>query len=238
MNTGDDINAENANWQFSGDTAKHFDEHIRKSVPIYDEGHDIICNIADYFLQSNSCAYELGSATGELTLKLAGKNSHKAAIKFVGIDCEMDMINEAKRKQDESTFSNVQFVHDDILTYDFSGADLIIAYYTIQFIRPRDRQKLIDKIYKSLNWGGCFLMFEKVRAPDARFQDMMTGIYNEYKVQQGYKSDEIMAKSNSLKGVLEPFSTQGNIDLLKRAGFVDYMSVSKYICFEGFMAIK
>ncbi|MEK7298654.1 MAG: methyltransferase, partial [Candidatus Margulisiibacteriota bacterium] len=41
-----------------------------------------------------------------------------------------------------------------------------------------------------------------------------------------------------LKGVLEPFSTQGNLDLLKRAGFVDVTSVMKYICFEGFLAIK
>ena len=37
---------------------------------------------------------------------------------------------------------------------------------------------------------------------------------------------------------MEPFSTQGNIDLMKRAGFVDIMPVSKWVCFEGFLAIK
>ena len=47
-----------------------------------------------------------------------------------------------------------------------------------------------------------------------------------------------MAKSNSLKGVLEPFSTSGNLSLLKRAGFKDIMTVFKYGCFEGFLAIK
>jgi tRNA (cmo5U34)-methyltransferase len=41
-----------------------------------------------------------------------------------------------------------------------------------------------------------------------------------------------------LKGVLEPFSTQGNTDLLRRAGFVDLMTVMKYVCFEGYLAIK
>jgi tRNA (cmo5U34)-methyltransferase len=35
-----------------------------------------------------------------------------------------------------------------------------------------------------------------------------------------------------------PFSTQGNIDLMKRAGFVDIMSILKYVNFEGFLAIK
>ena len=55
---------------------------------------------------------------------------------------------------------------------------------------------------------------------------------------QGYNGDEINGKSRSLKGVLEPFSTQGNLDLLQRAGFVDVMTVFKYMCFEGFLAIK
>jgi len=67
----------------------------------------------------------------------------------------------------------------------------------VQFIRPSYRQLLIDKIYKTLNWGGAFLYFEKVRAPDARFQDIMTGIYNEYKLEQGYSPDEIIQKSRS-----------------------------------------
>ena len=81
-------------------------------------------------------------------------------------------------------------------------------------------------------------MFEKVRANDARFQDMMTALYNDYKLEQGYSPEEIITKSRSLKGILEPFSTQGNIDLLKRAGFIDILTVFKHICFEGFLAIK
>ena len=81
-------------------------------------------------------------------------------------------------------------------------------------------------------------MFEKVRASDARFQDIMTSLYNEYKLTQDYSVESIFAKTRSLKGVLEPFSTQGNLDMLKRAGFVDINTIQKYICFEGFLAIK
>ncbi len=67
---------------------------------------------------------------------------------------------------------------------------------------------------------------------------MMTTIYTDFKVDQGYSSEEIIGKTRSLKGVLEPFSTQGNRDLLNRAGFVDIMTVMKYVSFEGFLAIK
>jgi tRNA (cmo5U34)-methyltransferase len=143
-------------------------------------------------------------------------------------------------KKANSTYKseNLTFINDDITTYEYEKSDLIISYYTIQFIHPKLRQKLIDKIYDSLEWGGAFVMYEKVRANDARFQDMLTNLYTEYKLDQGYSSEEIINKTKSLKGVLEPFSTQGNLDLLKRAGFVDVISIQKYMNFEGFLAIK
>jgi tRNA (cmo5U34)-methyltransferase len=105
---------------------------------------------------------------------------------------------------------------------EFGKSSLIISYYSIQFVHPRFRQEVFDRIYESLEWGGAFVLFEKVRAPDARLQDMAAQIYQQ----------------RCLKGVLEPFSTQGNLDLMKRAGFVDVMSVMKWVCFEGFLAIK
>jgi tRNA (cmo5U34)-methyltransferase len=97
---------------------------------------------------------------------------------------------------------------------------------------------LISKLYESLQWGGALILFEKVRGPDARFQDILTRLYDDYKLDQGFSAEEIISKTRSLKGVLEPFSTQGNFDLLKRAGFVDIMTVMKHLCFEGFLAIK
>ena len=126
----------------------------------------------------------------------------------------------------------------DINKVKFKKSDFITSYYTIQFIHPKFRQKLLNKLYESLNWGGALVFFEKVRSPDARFQDITTQLYNEFKIMNGYSKDEILSKTLSLKGVMEPFSTQGNIDLLKRAGFVDITTISKYICFEGFLAIK
>ena len=66
----------------------------------------------------------------------------------------------------------------------------------------------------------------------------MLKIYDEFKIQNGFKLEEIASKTRSLYGVLEPFSTNGNKQILKAAGFKDIMTISKYICFEGFLAIK
>lgn len=133
---------------------------------------------------------------------------------------------------------NIAFVHGDICDHPYDPSDLIIAYYTVQFVPPRHRQALIDRLYQSLNWGGALLLFEKVRGADARFQDIATALYTEFKLDSGYTPDEIVAKTRSLKGVLEPFSSQGNLDLLHRAGFADVMTIFKHVCFEGFLAIR
>jgi tRNA (cmo5U34)-methyltransferase len=235
---GDGLAAGNANWNFKGEVAQGFDAHVSKSVPLYYEGHQLIAGLSDFFIKNDSVCYEIGCSTGELTLTLAKHNKAKSGARFIGIDVEPDMVQQAAQKKAQAKIENVDFDVEDALQYEFESADLIVAYYTVQFVKPSQRQLLINRIYEKLNWGGAFILFEKVRANDARFQDIMTSLYNDYKLAQGYSPEEIFAKSVSLKGVLEPFSTQGNIDLLKRAGFVDIISVMKYVCFEGFLAIK
>ena len=231
---GDKIEATNANWKFSGSMVEYFETHVSKSVPLYTEGHELVAKLSDYFVKNDSLCYELGSSTGILINKLAKRHAFRDA-KFVGVEIEKDMLVKANALYQNK---NLSFICADMTTMSFEKTDLIVSYYTIQFIHPKLRQELINNIYASLNWGGAFIFYEKVRANDARFQDIMTNLYTEYKLEQGYSAEEIIAKSTSLKGVLEPFSTQGNIDLLKRAGFVDILSIQKYMNFEGFLVIK
>jgi len=235
-NVGNGLRAERANWRFSGEVARNFDSHVSKSVPLYNEGHKLVCELSDFFLKPGSLAYEIGCSTGALTEKLARHTAGKTDVRFIGVDVESDMIEIAKQRL--QVFPNVSCLADDGLQMEMEPCDLIVCYYTVQFIRPSERQKLVDKFYKHLQWGGALIMFEKVRGADARFQDMFTRMYDDFKLAQGYTPEEIVSKSRSLKGVLEPFSTQANIDMLKRAGFVDIVSIMKYICFEGFVAIK
>jgi tRNA (cmo5U34)-methyltransferase len=173
-----------------------------------------------------------------LTRKLAAR--HKKSVRWIGIDCESKMIDQATKEINDASLGDVQvdLLVDDINLFDYEPADLMLAYYTVQFVPPRLRQDLINRIYQSLNWGGAFILFEKVRGPDARFQDIFANLYSDFKLENGYSPEEILAKTRSLKGVLEPFSTQGNLDLLQRAGFVDVTTIFKWVCFEGFLCIK
>ena len=234
-NVGQGIAAENAGWSFGGEVADTFGDHVRSSIPMYDDGHELVCKLSDYFVRDDSVCYELGTSVGELLAKLARHNQAKSAT-WIGIDVEAAMVEKARENASDLLSVSVELA--DVNLFDFEKSDLIVSYYCVQFIPPKFRQQLIDRIFESLQWGGAFIWFEKVRGPDARFQDIVTTLYNDFKLENDLDAEEIVAKTRSLKGVMEPFSTEGNLGLLKRAGFVDVMTVMKYLCFEGFLAIK
>tara|TARA_B100000029_G_scaffold195241_1_gene193365 strand:- start:2312 stop:3010 length:699 start_codon:yes stop_codon:yes gene_type:complete len=229
------INLKNANWTFNKKIVKYFDEHIQSSIPLYNWTHVLGLKISDFFLPNNSKMIDLGCSTGTFIHALSDRHKDKK-INFIGIDEQQSMIDFSKKKLKGK--KNIKFFKQNINNANLKNSNFITSFYTIQFIHPSLRQKLFNKIYKSLDWGGGFLFFEKVRASDARFQDMFSQIYLEYKEDRNFTAKEIIDKSKSLKGVMEPFSSKANLELVKRAGFVDYITVYKFLCFEGFLAIK
>ena len=235
MKVDKNLFAKNSSWTFDRNVPKEFDQHIYKSVPLYHQMHWLCQELSDFYVKNDSVVYDIGCSTGTLVKKLALRHKNKKKVKFIGIDIVDKMIKHAKKK---NSFKNINFIKKNLNNYKFKKSDFIISFYTMQFIRPKERQNLINKIFKSLNWGGAFLLVEKVRSYDARSQDQMTTIYEEFKLHNGFSEREITAKKKSLKGVLEPFSTNANIQMLKRSGFKDVSSIAKFICFEGFLAIK
>ena len=222
MNSGDKILTENANWSFKGSVVKKFDGHISKSVPLYETTHELYLNLSDFFLMDKSKIIDIGCSTGTFLNKIYlrhDKNKIDKKIYYQGYDNVKEMISFAKKK---NKLNRINFYNKDIEKINFSNSAIISSFYTIQFINPKKRQLIIKVL-------GC---------PDARFQDYLTHIYNDYKLAQGYSKEEIFSKSMSLKGILEPFSTKGNTDMLKRAGFKDIIIIFKYGCFEGYLAIK
>ena len=236
MKVGNDIDAARANWSFGGNVPDKFVEHAERSIPGYHEGHDLVCRLSDFFVHEDSICYDLGTSTGQLLRKLATHNSHKIGCRWIGIDKEEDMVKVAKEYCAKT--KGIEIYCDDILRFLYEKSDFIVASYVMQFVPPRVRQEMFDLIYNNLNWGGAFILFDKVRGADARFQDILNALYTDFKLQNGFTAEEVINKALSLKSVLEPFSTQGNLDLMNRAGFVDVMTIQKNICFEGFLAIK
>ena len=166
---------------------------------------------------------------------MAKRHKLKNKVKYFGIDIVDKMISYAKKR---NKHKQIKYLNKNINNFNFQKTDFVISFYTLQFIHPKNRQSLLNKIYKKLNWGGALFLTEKVRSYDARTQDQMTTIYEEFKLFNGFSEAEITSKKKSLKGVLEPFSSKANVQMLKRAGFKDISTIAKFVSFEGFLAIK
>ena len=228
------IKSKKFNWKFDKIVTKNFDSHVSNSVPFYKISHDMVIKLSDFFLKENSRMYDLGSTTGVLLNKIEKKNKSKK-LKLIGFDNSKPMVQQARKKNKNK---NISFNHLDLKKIKLKSCDMITSLYTVQFIEPKYRQKLFNEIYNSLNWGGAFVIFEKIRGNDARFQDILTFLYFDFKSEKGLKADEILNKEISLRSVMEPFTIQANVDYLKRAGFKDIMPICQYLCFKGFLAIK
>ena len=233
---GDNIIAKEGSWVFSGDVPKKFLEHIKRSVPYYNEGHDLICKLSEFFIKDNTICYDLGCSTAALTGKLAKHHALLHHALFVGIDVEQNMIEQARK--DVASQASIELIVDNIATHPYKRSDLMVAYYTLQFIPPRFRQDVINAIYAALTPGGGFIVFEKIKDPDEKIQDMMEKLYVDFKLSQNFTPAQIAAKARSLKGVLQPLSCAENLNMLKKAGFAHTATIFKHICFEGYLAIK
>lgn len=225
-------------WSFSGKgVAGKFEKHIEKSVPFYLESHNLIISMADFFLFNGSRCYDLGSSTGNLLHKLS-QQTNKKKIDLVGIETEPEMVKFARKKNFKNKNIKISFIKNDIKNYKFKNSNLILSFYTMQFIHPSHRQKIFNKIYKTLNYGGAFIIFEKVRGNDARFDNIINSIYLDFKEKNKFNHSEILNKSKSLRGVLEPFTDDGNLGFLKRAGFIDIQTIFQFLNFKGYLCIK
>lgn len=229
------IKLKSKSWSFDNNFAKKFDAHIKKSVPCYENFRWLCYEVSDYFIKDNTNIYDLGCSTGSFISELEKRHAHKSKVRFIGIDVVKDMIKFAKKKFKKN---NILFENKDLTKINFKKSNFITSFFTIQFISQVERQKVINKIFKSLNWGGAFFFAEKIRSSDARNQEMINEVYKNWKLEQGFTLKEVNAKTESLKGVLDPFTYKGNYQMLKRAGFDEIHVLAKYLNFQIILAIK
>jgi hypothetical protein len=91
---GDDIDAPNVSWSSGAEVPETFVNHVRRSVPLYETDHDLICEVSDFLVKDDSICYENRVSTGELLRKLARHNARKRA-RWIAIDVEESMIAKA-----------------------------------------------------------------------------------------------------------------------------------------------
>ena len=223
----------NAKFSFNKEVASVFDNMIERSIPYYRDNIDLIARILESRNYHSIC--DMGCSSGNLLLHLSSIPSFKSK-KLLGIDNSPYMLDIAKSKS-RAYGANIEFIKKDILDFDFSF-DAVISNYTLQFIRPPNRSKLIKKIYNSLSKEGCFILSEKLICEDKQLDLDLTNLYYGFKKENGYSDTEIAKKREALENILIPYSQDENINLLKDSGFSFVEVIFRWANFATFIAIK
>ena len=221
-------------FEFDEEVAGVFDDMLLRSVPFYKENIKLQIDILKNLLENKDKVIDLGSSTGTFLIELS---KQKENLQLIGIDNSGAMIKKAKQKA-RAFGSSAEFIEADFLEYDLNGAKAIVANYTIQFIRPLKREKLVQKIYNSLEKDGIFLMSEKLITENKQLNKIMIDIYYNFKKEKGYSEYEIAQKREALENVLIPYTMNENIEMLKNAGFKDIDVIFRWNNFATFIAFK
>jgi len=222
-------------FEFDESVASVFDDMLSRSVPFYSEVQKIIISLILKEQKDGRRVLDLGSSTAKFLLDLHSKMDTTMSLK--GIDNSQAMLKRAREKS-KAFGANIELEYADMLSYKYRDEDIVVANYTLQFIRPIQRTKLIKSIYDGMVDGGVFIFSEKVVFDDKLLDKELIDIYYEYKKAQGYSEYEIAQKREALENVLVPFTIEENIQMCKDVGFDSINTLFQWANFVTFIARK
>jgi len=221
-------------FEFDESVASVFDDMLERSIPFYKEVISLICDLVEIHCSKDAKIIDLGCSTANTLLHLY-KKSHQYTL--VGIDNSEAMLENAAKKI-SAYGANIDLVNSDITKVDLSSANIVIANYMLQFIRPIERDNFVKKIYDSLEDDGLFIFSEKIIFEDKVLNKQMIDLYYKFKKEQGYSEFEIAQKREALENVLVPYTEQENKKMILKTGFKSIESLFFFFFFITFVAKK
>ena len=160
--------------KFTFATSKEgFDNHIDTSVRGYSELWGDILSLSKYFVEDYTQVVDMGCSSGKLLKGMIEQNKkHIPHAQYTGIEIEEDFFGDYN--MDEEKYHQLSYFRGDVREFDFQNCSLVTSIFTLQFMSPKDRQDVLNRIYKGLNTGGAFIFSEKTFSCNPRVQDMMT----------------------------------------------------------------
>lgn len=216
--------------KFSFDTIEGFDEHIALHIRDYDRLGATILSLADNFIIGGKRVYDIGCSTGKLITALDKKYADRKA-EYIGIDVNH---NFAKDFEDTDT---VKFNKADVTRgYEFSEASLILSLFTLQFIDPKDRLRVLDNIAGSLDLGYGFFIAEKVYPDSANAFRILEGGSSDHKLAHT-SPEEVIKKERDIRDIMRPFEEDLLVGELNER-FRSVTTIWACFNFRAYMCIK
>lgn len=214
-----------------------FRRHIGSSIRGYDDVLQPTCrSMAHRFVQSGTRVIDVGCSTGHsLAAIRRSLLATRPDVQYVGIDVEPAFITHWDRLKTK----NLNFEIADALAYGgYANTSLALLRFTLQFIRPVDKPKLLKRLHDGMVEGGVLLVAEKTLADTAKMQDAMAFTYYDYKLSQGFSAEQILDKERSLRGQMTCWSETELKAKLIQVGFRHVETIWKDMLFVAVVAHK
>ena len=212
-----------------------FDNHIDKSIRGYSHLWGDILTLSKYFIEDYTQVVDIGCSTGKLLKGMIEQNNeHIPNAQYTGIEIEDDFYGDYTF--DENKHEQLSYFRGDVRDYNFQNCSLVTSIFTLQFMSPKDRQDIINKIHSGLNTGGAFIFSEKTFSCNPRIQDMMTFTFYDYK-RKNFSDKEILDKEVQLRHMMKLNSKTELYEMLNTAGF-EVHNFWQNFNFMGSIALK
>jgi tRNA (cmo5U34)-methyltransferase len=228
-------------FEFNAQVAAVFDDMLARSIPFYSVQQEMLCELGAKFWIPGTRVYDLGCSTGTTLVNLSRILDGSAL--FVGYDNSAPMLAQARENiRTQGLEERIEVRHGDLNgpldELEFEHTSLVTMCWTLQFIRPLQRDRLIRWIYDGLCEHGALLVTEKVLTNDSDMNRFFIELYYDFKRRNGYSENEILRKREALENVLIPYRMTENIELFRRNGFEIVEPFFQWYNFAGFLCIK
>ena len=224
---------------FDEQVADVFDDMAVRSIPGYETIVSTIGGFAKEYYRSDSNIYDLGCSLGGVTFEIC-KQLRESEFNLIAIDNSEAMIERiVERKERIGGLENrVEIVCEDINDTAIENASVVILNFTLQFLPPERRNRLIKRIYNGLIPGGILVLSEKIILDDQSLNDLFIEMYHKFKESNGYSELEISQKRLALENILipEPISTHKSRHV--SAGFQSFEVWFQYLNFASMISFK
>jgi tRNA (cmo5U34)-methyltransferase len=228
-------------FEFDADVAEVFDDMLERSIPFYSEQQAMIRSICRSLWVPGTNLYDLGCSTATTLIGLS--RELPASARLVGYDNSQPMLERARRNIEENQLQErIDLRQADLngqpSAFPLNNASVVTMCWTLQFIRPLQRDNLIRWIYDALVDEGVLIVTEKILTNHGDVNRFFIDFYYEFKSRQGYSDTEIARKRQALENVLIPYRLEENLDLFRRNGFELVETFFQWFNFAGFLCIK
>ncbi|MBO6848861.1 MAG: carboxy-S-adenosyl-L-methionine synthase CmoA [Marinobacter sp.] len=225
-------------FRFDASVARVFPDMIRRSVPGYTTIIPMIEVITEQHVQAGSNCYDLGCSLGASTLAMR-HGIPFADCTLTGVDNSDAMIERCEHyiALDDHPLP-VQLRCEDILATPLENASVTTLNFTLQFVPPGERARLLTRIADATRPGGALILSEKIRFESPQEQDIQTRLHHEFKRANGYSDLEISQKRSAIEQVLIPESLEEHKHRLLKAGFGQVIVWYQCFNFVSMLAIK